>query len=103
MKPKEYIRKYKIKQKQMAKDLDITPGYLSGIINGTRTPSLDLACQIEKYFNYEVSRLELLYPNEDWNILKNPIPLPSPSSAPATIISSDTKKKVLDIIRGSKD
>lgn len=116
MKLHKYINKYCIVQKRMAADLGITEGYLSGIINGKRTPSLKLAKDIEEYCNYEVSRLELLYPDEDWPSIaaamtnhsgqKNPLEtqdvMPKHEAKPTAIVSFLKRDQVLDIIRGVK-
>lgn len=104
MKPSEYVKKNKIVQKDMATDLGITEGYLSSIIQGKRTPSTDLAKKFEKYCNYEVSRLELLYPDEDWSnlqIVQAPKKAPTEIKRTTTaILPTSARDQVLDIIRG---
>lgn len=108
MKLHTYINKYNIVQKKMATDLDVTEGYLSGIVNGKRTPSPDLAREIEKYCNYEVSRLELLYPDEDWpSVMPEIQPAKFPETKetnlkPTAIVSLPKRDQVLNIIRGVK-
>lgn len=43
----DFITRSGQRQTTWASRLDISPGYLSGILSGKRLPSLELACKIE--------------------------------------------------------
>jgi len=64
MKLNEYLRKNNISKKEFAKRVGVARMYLHHVIAKRNTPSPNLAKKIEKATNYEVSRLELLYPDE---------------------------------------
>jgi len=51
-------------QVKLAKNLGIHQVYLSSVFNGHRRPSPDLARRIEQATGGQVTRMELLYPEE---------------------------------------
>ena len=51
---REDRRMRKTSQQVMAKDLNITQGYLSGIERGLKRPSLELLCEISNYLDCDV-------------------------------------------------
>jgi DNA-binding transcriptional regulator YdaS (Cro superfamily) len=59
-----WIRIMGIRQKEMAESLNLSPSYLSEIITGKKKVTPDIARRIEEYSHGEVSRLEVLYPND---------------------------------------
>ena len=50
-------------QKQLAKELEIHPLTVSGIENGRKRPSPELALKIEKALSGSITHSELLYPD----------------------------------------
>lgn len=60
MKLKEYLVKEKKTQQELADECGITRGYLSQIINGTRTPSRSLAHYLEKLTYGKVKAEDIL-------------------------------------------
>uniref|UniRef100_A0A6M3JZ50 Putative antitoxin n=1 Tax=viral metagenome TaxID=1070528 RepID=A0A6M3JZ50_9ZZZZ len=63
MKIKAYMKKFKLRQKEMAKLLGITQGAISQKLKGIRKWTANDAKAIEKYTKGMVSRMEVLYPN----------------------------------------
>ena len=53
----------KIKNRDLADLLGVTPACISQIIGGSRRPSPDLALKIEQATDGQVTRIELLYPD----------------------------------------
>jgi len=47
----------KLSLRETAKVLGVSAGYLSMIENGKKTPGLDRACKIAKYYGYTVEQL----------------------------------------------
>jgi len=54
------LKKYSLAE--VANSVSSDPGNLSRIENGTQKPSLKLAEQLVRFFDFEISELELLYP-----------------------------------------
>jgi len=61
---KDYLKRYKIKTREFAKLLNMTPNYASQLINGHRKITRKNAKLIEEVTDGKVSRLECLYPEE---------------------------------------
>jgi len=64
MKINEYCKEKGLTQKTLAKELKITPAFLSQLINGHRNPSPAMALQIEQITKGAITRMELLYPEQ---------------------------------------
>lgn len=60
---KDFYKKLKNKA-DFAKRCDITPAYLWQVAHGLRRPSPGLAARMERNSNFELNKLDLLYPNE---------------------------------------
>jgi len=58
----EYCKKTKTRQKDIAKKVRASAGFISQICNGNRRPSPEVADAIEKATNGEVTFEELLRP-----------------------------------------
>jgi DNA-binding transcriptional regulator YdaS (Cro superfamily) len=64
MRLKDWQKTYNIKDITVADDLGIDASYVSHINANRKRPAPDLAFAIEKYTRGEVTRLELLYPDQ---------------------------------------
>jgi DNA-binding transcriptional regulator YdaS (Cro superfamily) len=51
-------------QIKIASDLGLSPSYLSEVMTGKKKVTPDIARRIEEYTNGEVTRLEVLYPQD---------------------------------------
>ena len=60
MKLREYLQEQKISQRELARRLSISYSYIYMIMSGTRRPSVDVAREIVKMTNNEVTLDELL-------------------------------------------
>jgi DNA-binding transcriptional regulator YdaS (Cro superfamily) len=61
---KTWLQLKGIHQKDMALTIGIKPSSLSMILSGKTKPSLEIASLIEKITNGEITRMDLLYPDE---------------------------------------
>lgn len=59
-----YLKIHEISQIQMAKKLGITKAYMHELSSRKKSPSRVMAKKIEEITKGEVTRLELLYPEE---------------------------------------
>ena len=59
---KKYMKKFKIRQRQLAQILDLTQGAISHKIKNKRKWTTQEALAIEKYTKGLVSRMDILYP-----------------------------------------
>ena len=57
---KTYLKKHKIKQRDFAKQIDVTEGFLSNIIKGRRSMPALRAILIERVTNGEITIDELI-------------------------------------------
>lgn len=60
----KYRKKHDLTVKTMAERLGVSRVFMSYLEHGHRKPSLDMAKRIEKITNGEVSRMDVLYPEE---------------------------------------
>jgi len=60
---KTYCQHNNLTFKSLAEKLDLSPAFITQMINGSRRPSPKVALRIEKALNGEVDKLELLYPD----------------------------------------
>lgn len=92
---KTWLQLKGIHQKDMAAAIGIKPSSLSMILSGKTKPSLEVASTIEKLTNGEISRMDLLYPEESG---------PRSTRAqvqPGTIITHPMREKLLrELSRG---
>ena len=71
MKLKHYFEKHpEISQKQLAEKLGVTPEFVSMLVAGTRTGSIEKCILIEELTNGEVT-VEDLRPQNSWNKMRN--------------------------------
>lgn len=60
----EYLFRHRIKQTEFAKRVGVSRVHLGEILRGRRRPSISLARRIEHSTSGEVSKEELLFPEE---------------------------------------
>lgn len=71
MKLKHYFEKHpEISQKQLAEKLGVTPEFVSMLVAGKRTGSIEKCILIEELTNGEVT-VEDLRPQNSWNKMRN--------------------------------
>ena len=63
MELREYLFKHRKTQTEMAKQLGVSTNHLSQIVRNERRPSIELAIKIEKLTEGEVTKEELIFPN----------------------------------------
>ena len=75
MKLKEYLKTYKLSQKDLALRIGVSQAHISQILCGKKNPSIQLIKRIEIVTNGSVLAAELLHPkapsrlkNKDFNI-----------------------------------
>jgi transcriptional regulator with XRE-family HTH domain len=61
---KTWLQLKGIHQKDMAEQIGIKPSSLSMILSGKTKPSLEVASKIEMLTHGEITRMDLLYPEE---------------------------------------
>jgi transcriptional regulator with XRE-family HTH domain len=86
---KTWLQLKGIHQKDMADTIGIKPSSLSMILSGKTKPSLEVASRIEQITNGEITRMDLLYPDETDTLKK------SESSKRGTILSYELREKLL--------
>ena len=64
MKLKKYLKRYPFKQCYFAKDVGVSPAFITYIIQGKKRPSPEVAKKIEEVTHGMVTRMELLYPKD---------------------------------------
>jgi len=62
MKLKQYLKKYPVKQCELAKKAGVSAPFITYILQGKKRPSPEVAENIEKATSGMVTRMELLYP-----------------------------------------
>ncbi len=60
----EYLWRNKITKQDFANQIGISRGHIHQLINGTRSPSAKLAKKIEEATGGEVTKEELLFPED---------------------------------------
>jgi len=65
MKLKDWQKLNKRTDIDVAREMGVHPSYISHLNAGRRRPSPEMAAQIERITGGRVSRIELLYPNEN--------------------------------------
>ena len=65
---KEYLNKSGMTQVAFAKMAGISTSFLSLLLSDERHPSPETAARIERATKNKVTRLELLYPDEDHSV-----------------------------------
>ena len=63
---KTYCKVENIKFNELARKLGLSAPFITQIIKGDRRPSPEIAQKIEEKTGGQVTRMELLYPNEDF-------------------------------------
>jgi transcriptional regulator with XRE-family HTH domain len=89
MRFKTWLQLKGIHQKDMADTIGIKPSSLSMILSGKTKPSLEVASRIEQITNGEITRMDLLYPDESEALQKTAPP------KRGTILSYELREKLL--------
>jgi transcriptional regulator with XRE-family HTH domain len=86
---KTWLQLKGIHQKDIADQIGMKPSSLSMILSGKTKPSLDVASRIEQITNGEITRMDLLYPEET-----SSLPLNTPPRK-GTIVTYSLRDKLL--------
>jgi transcriptional regulator with XRE-family HTH domain len=86
---KTWLQLKGIHQKDMAETIGIKPSSLSMILSGKTKPSLEVASRIEQITNGEITRMDLLYPEET-----STLPINSPLKK-GVILTFDLREKLI--------
>lgn len=90
---KTWLQLKGIHQKDMAETIGIKPSSLSMILSGKTKPSLEIASRIEQLTNGEITRMDLLYPEETEAMKQTATP------KRGTILSYELREKLLKEVK----
>jgi putative transcriptional regulator len=80
-----------IRQSQLARRLDMSPAYVSRLLNGHIAPSIEMALRIARYFDKPLESIFQLEPSDE-NLAKN-FPPRSATDGTQTTRREQTKQK----------
>jgi hypothetical protein len=83
------------RQKEMAENLNLSTSYLSEIVTGKKKATPDIARRIEEYSHGEVTRLEILYPNDGAHVNGTPAHTPDLFVTRGSPLTSELRRTLL--------